>query len=166
MVNNELTHHGIKGQRWGVRRYQNKDGTLTKAGQRRYDRDQRENAGKKKGNRVGAADPNRWVREDMERSKKLADNTSQMTRELKRITDDSIRSRPKQKMDLSKMTDQEMRAQINRAVLEKQYNDMFAPQTKARGREYVSKTLDVAGNVLAVGSSALAIALAIKELKG
>ena len=26
MENNYLTHHGIKGQRWGIRRYQNKDG--------------------------------------------------------------------------------------------------------------------------------------------
>lgn len=32
----ELYHHGIKGQRWGVRRYQNEDGTLTPAGKIRY----------------------------------------------------------------------------------------------------------------------------------
>ena len=31
-----LTHHGIKGQKWGVRRYQNSDGTLTPAGKKRY----------------------------------------------------------------------------------------------------------------------------------
>lgn len=32
----ELYHHGIKGQRWGIRRYQNEDGTLTPAGKERY----------------------------------------------------------------------------------------------------------------------------------
>ena len=31
-----LAHHGIKGQKWGVRRYQNPDGTLTEAGKRHY----------------------------------------------------------------------------------------------------------------------------------
>ena len=31
----ELYHHGVKGQKWGVRRYQNKDGTLTKEGKKR-----------------------------------------------------------------------------------------------------------------------------------
>lgn len=33
----ELYHHGIKGQKWGVRRFQNKDGSLTSAGKSRYD---------------------------------------------------------------------------------------------------------------------------------
>lgn len=32
----ELYHHGIKGQKWGMRRYQNEDGTLTPAGKERY----------------------------------------------------------------------------------------------------------------------------------
>lgn len=35
MEYNELYHHGIKGQRWGVRRFRNADGTLTPAGRRR-----------------------------------------------------------------------------------------------------------------------------------
>ena len=33
---NYISHHGIKGQRWGVRRYQNEDGSLTEAGRKRY----------------------------------------------------------------------------------------------------------------------------------
>lgn len=32
----ELCHHGIKGMKWGVRRFQNKDGSLTPAGKKRY----------------------------------------------------------------------------------------------------------------------------------
>lgn len=39
MYNNELYHHGIKGQRWGIRRYQNADGSLTSAGKARYNED-------------------------------------------------------------------------------------------------------------------------------
>ena len=35
----ELYHHGIKGQRWGVRRFQNQNGTLTAAGKKRYNDD-------------------------------------------------------------------------------------------------------------------------------
>ena len=32
----ELYHHGIKGQKWGVRRYRNEDGSLTNTGKQRY----------------------------------------------------------------------------------------------------------------------------------
>lgn len=166
MDNNELYHWGKKGMKWGVRRYQNKDGTLTEAGKRRYARDQRENAGKKKGDKVAAADPDRWVKEDLTRSRRLTDETSQMINKVKNANDTAIRNTPKPKMDLSNMTDQEMRNRINRAILERQYNDLFAPQTVSKGREHASKILETTGSVLAIGSSALGIALAIKELKG
>lgn len=35
-MTNELYHHGIKNQKWGVRRYQNPDGSLTPLGRLRY----------------------------------------------------------------------------------------------------------------------------------
>ena len=36
---NELMHYGILGQKWGVRRYQNEDGSLTNAGKKRYNKE-------------------------------------------------------------------------------------------------------------------------------
>lgn len=35
VLNDKLQHHGIKGQKWGIRRFQNKDGSLTPAGRKR-----------------------------------------------------------------------------------------------------------------------------------
>lgn len=36
----QLFHHGIKGQKWGVRRFQNEDGSLTEEGKKRYNQDE------------------------------------------------------------------------------------------------------------------------------
>lgn len=47
----ELYHHGIKGMKWGVRRFQKKDGTLTNAGKKRYDNDVPDDAARKERNK-------------------------------------------------------------------------------------------------------------------
>ena len=54
---NELYHHGILGMKWGIRRYQNKDGSLTPEGRKRlgldiYDRDHNSDTVVKKGTKV------------------------------------------------------------------------------------------------------------------
>lgn len=178
--NSELYHWGIKGMKWGVRRYQNKDGSMTDAGKKRYAREAREQGYKdydestgtyykknKKGNKSELEfDADKYAKKDYQRAKNLSDNTSQATRNLREINNKALRNKPKEKMDLSNMTDKEMRDRINREILERQYNDMFAPQTTSKGREFATKFLEYAPEALAVTSSALAIALSVKELRG
>lgn len=179
MNNLELYHHGIKGMKWGIRRYQNKDGSLTAAGRKRYERDAKEKgwtmgddgiarSGGKKNRKVEDPNASRWVKEDLERTKRLSDAGSNMTNQLRNVSNTYNKHHPQEKikMDLSNMTDKEMRDQINRKLLERQYTDLFAEQNVSKGRENVGKVLEYAGSALAVTSSALGIALAIKELRG
>ena len=170
----ELIHYGIPGMKWGVRRYQNKDGSLTKAGEDRYNRDVRENNAKKKDNRIKdleetGPDPKRWAREDLERSKDVVDAHADLVKEAKKIAEKTEPKPTATRMDLSKMSDKELRDKINRELLEQQYNKLFSEVSQpqiSKGRQVLNDTLDIAGSVLAVTGSALTIALAIQKLKG
>lgn len=51
-----IAHHGILGQRWGIRRYQNKDGSLTAAGRKHWDQLDRKTKAKIKDNMVRSSD--------------------------------------------------------------------------------------------------------------
>ena len=165
-----MYHHGVKGMKWGVRRYQNSNGSLTSAGKKRYDRDVRENNAKVKDKRIkiDGPDAQRWVKEDITRAKKTVDAASDLNRQLSNLNR-SVPTKTKrnsEKIDLSKMSDQELRDKINRANLERQYNDLYNPATVSEGRKRVSEILEYGGTALGVASSALGIALAIKGLKG
>ena len=94
MIDDQLYHHGILGMKWGVRRYQNKDGSLTNAGKNRYDRDVRENNSKKKDNRIriDGPDPKRWVKEDLNRARRVVDTSSDLLKQAKNI-EQNTRSR-------------------------------------------------------------------------
>ena len=82
----ELWHWGIKGMKWGVRRYQNKDGTLTTAGKKHYGED--------------GADGANTGTEATEYAPKAS------------------------KKKVSDYSDEELRAQINRMQMEKQYRGL------------------------------------------
>ena len=168
-MENELYHYGVLGMKWGVRRYQNRDGSLTAEGRKRYNRDIAENLAKKKDSRIDTSspDPNRWVREDIERSKRVIDSGSDLIRQAKSIERDTTPRSTKKRLNVSNMSDKELREKINRELLERQYSDIFGEEAKvSRGRRFTRETLEIAGTALAATSSVLGIMLAIKQLKG
>lgn len=80
MNNNELMHHGIHGMRWGVRRYQNKDGSLTAAGRKRInqlDSEYRKLTGKK----LSKSSESNTVKKTSAKPKKISEMTNEEIQE-------------------------------------------------------------------------------------
>lgn len=86
MNSNELMHHGIHGMRWGVRRYQNKDGSLTAAGRKRInqlDSEYQRLTGKK----LSKSSESNTVKKTSAKPKKISEMTNEEIQEkINRIT--------------------------------------------------------------------------------
>lgn len=70
-----LYHHGVVGMKWGVRRYQNKDGTLTPSGKKRY------LGADGKLNKLGQKEVGATYKSDGEKSKRASDMTDNELRD-------------------------------------------------------------------------------------
>lgn len=151
-MDNELQHFGIKGMKWGVRRYQNKDGSLTPAGKKRYDE-----SGEKKEKTV----------DDYKEGLKKAQSTDKALQGIKEIVNkaDDVAYAKKVRYDLTQMTDKELQQAVNRLNMEERYSQVMQQRHKIdRGESKVNQILDVAGDVVSGAVTALTIAVAIKEL--
>lgn len=152
MENNTLQHHGIPGMKWGVRRYQRKDGTLTKAGEKRYNKEmvklKAEQARVKQAekDKVKLAKLNA-LKADVETRKKALsgdDDKETKAKETKAKEPKSKKEKPSSKKKISDMSDEEIQARIDRLNLENKYRELMTPKDppsnakdKRTGREFV-----------------------------
>lgn len=141
---NELYHHGVKGMKWGIRRYQNEDGSLTPAGKKRYSES--------------------LTPKNIKNVKTISDSTSNILSSVQKV---NSMNKKAYDIDLSSVSDKELRDQINRMIAEKQYKSLMGDAENInRGKETVDAVLEYGKVALGITSSALSIALAIKQLRG
>ena len=139
----DLRHHGIKGQKWGVRRFQNKDGSLTPAGAKRY-----------------SADDYKSALDKVNKADKTLKDVKKMRNEAEAKTYEK-----KIKYDLSKMSDKDLQQAVNRLNMEERYTQIMAQRHRLeQGEDKVNKILNAAGSVLTGAATALTIAAVMKEL--
>ena len=132
----ELTHWGIKGMRWGVRRYQNKDGSLTPAGEKRL---KKERAALKKEEQI--LKNRKAVKAKFDRlaakRKSLEDQKNELDDDKKSKKGDPEGSKPTKK-SVKDMSDDELLSGIRRAQLEQQYSALTTPsETAAKDNSFV-----------------------------
>lgn len=115
-----LQHYGVLGMKWGIRRYQNKDGSLTPAGKKK--------AAKLK------------ERYTQLTGKRMRRNPVKSTTSIK------TSSKPKRKT-VSEMSDAELKARIDRLTLERRFNEL-SPKQVSRGVAFKKTLSDTAVSVI------------------
>lgn len=138
---NSLEHHGVQGMKWGVRRYQNKDGSLTSEGRKHVQAKDGKSVisnfvADKKAQASNAV--SKWR---VKRSEKKAENKVKRTE----ISQNKKNARKAVKNPLN-MTDKELQRTIDRMKLEKEYRDL--DREKHSGRTYVIDTFKTVGTKL------------------
>lgn len=108
-----LTHYGILGQKWGIRRFQNKDGTRTPAGKARERASDFKKAASAGWQKVKRAASSGW------RKVKKAGET-----EIDKLRVKAA-ARKERKKKVSEMTDEELNRRISRLQKEKQYKELM-----------------------------------------
>ena len=137
MDNNELMHHGVVGMKWGVRRYQNKDGSLTAAGKKRYEKEmaklrEEQQTLKKKQATKAKIDKLNAMKEDVERQKRELDGDNKL---VKKSSPKEVRKSPKE------MSYDELQSTVNRMNLEARY-DQLNPEKVSAGKRFMNKVLN------------------------
>lgn len=153
---NELSHHGIKGMKWGVRRYQNEDGSLTPAGKKRRAAldaafDQNIKVGKDKAP-ISAAE------KITKETQKALDNATQLSNTMSKL-----RRKNKNEDSIENLTNEELQSAINRMRLEDSYRELSTKRIDA-GRAKVSDILSMTGNAVGIIASTVGIIATIKKL--
>ena len=128
-----LLHHGIRGQKWGVRRYQNKDGTLTTAGQKRYGKMSNEKLyktlkGQVQSQRVsvhGGSNKRLRVTDIGDNSKKLIEERGKLEREYKKSKEYQDWAK-----NIDKLDKQYQKGIINAEQYSKEYDKVLAERPK------------------------------------
>ena len=160
----ELVHYGIKGQKWGRRQYQNKDGSLTPAGRERYGSkenfEQQYPAQQKAAMKAVKSASDEAAKTAKAGKEYEAERTRKKQRKADKAVEEAVRERARN------MSDQELREAVNRLNMEENYTRMMQNRERIDvGESAVTKILDGTMKGMTMASTALAIALAIKELK-
>ena len=148
MDSNELCHHGIKGQKWGVRRYQNKDGSLTYAGKKRALKIQDQYTEFSKNKKYRDKDGN-ITYAGRKKDLKLKEQYSELTggKRLKKFSSENGKTEKTEKSkSVSEMTNEEIQAKIDRIRLENTLESLTPKQTY-RGEKFVNGLKDTAISV-------------------
>ena len=140
---NELYHYGIKGMKWGVRRYQNKDGSLTNAGGKRYngsDYKPRKSIVQKIGDYRTASKH----KKTLEKARAAKAEKQKAEAEAKAKAEQRKKNVESGKVSARNMTSEELNDRINKLNLEKRYKELMqqtAPEAKAAsvGKKFIEK---------------------------